>query len=92
MGPGAWLIARDPFPQSLAKTSVHMRCVSLTDGDIRPFADQVGDWLDRHYARAVLVRPDRYIFGTGTPTELIREFTTAMTDPLVVRPVAAACN
>jgi 3-(3-hydroxy-phenyl)propionate hydroxylase len=31
----------------------------------------VADWLAARQAEAVLVRPDHYVFGTGTPSDLI---------------------
>lgn len=58
LGTGEWLIARE----DLAAT------------DMAPFARQIGAWLDRHGADAVLVRPDRYVFGTGSPAHLSSEW------------------
>ena len=40
-------------------------CEDLAAPDMAPFAGQIGGWLDKHEADAVLVRPDRYVFGTG---------------------------
>lgn len=37
---------------------------------IAPFATHVARWLADHEAEAVLVRPDRYVFGTGSATKL----------------------
>ena len=37
----------------------------LAAPDMAPFARQIGGWLDKHGAEAVLVRPDRFVFGTG---------------------------
>lgn len=37
-----------------------------------PFARQIGAWLDKHQAEAVLIRPDRFVFGSGSPAELVR--------------------
>ncbi len=41
-----------------------------TGGALAPFADALAGWLDRHGAEAVLVRPDRYVFGVGPPAAL----------------------
>ncbi|MDP2260582.1 MAG: bifunctional 3-(3-hydroxy-phenyl)propionate/3-hydroxycinnamic acid hydroxylase [Caulobacter sp.] len=41
-----------------------------TGGALAPFADALTGWLDRHGAEAVLVRPDRYVFGVGPPAAL----------------------
>ena len=49
LGSGCWLLSR----RSLASVA------------LAPFAERIGRWLDDHGADAVLVRPDRYVFGTG---------------------------
>ena len=60
-GEGAWLISRaDPGPAE------GVRALSLESASLQPFADVITTWLDKHGAEAVLVRPDRYVFGTGT--------------------------
>lgn len=55
LGPQAWLIDR----------------LDLGSGPAAPFGDALRHWLDQHAARAVLVRPDRHVFGTGEPDALI---------------------
>jgi len=35
-----------------------------------PFAADLREWLQSHSAEAVLVRPDRYVFGTGSRSDL----------------------
>lgn len=42
----------------------------LTKPQFAPFAKQLGSWLGKNGAEAVLVRPDRYVFGTGSPHAL----------------------
>jgi 3-(3-hydroxy-phenyl)propionate hydroxylase len=54
LGAGATLIARG----------------TLASPALMPFAGKLGRWLDEHGAQAVLVRPDRYVFGTGDPETL----------------------
>lgn len=54
LGPGHWLIARS----------------DLKEAALLPFAAQLCAWLDERDASAVLVRPDRYVFGTGTADSL----------------------
>ena len=49
LGEGPWLIAR----------------ASLTAGPLAAFAEQLSPWFESRGAEAVLVRPDRYVFGTG---------------------------
>jgi 3-(3-hydroxy-phenyl)propionate hydroxylase len=58
LGMGHWLIAR----------------ADLAEPRLAPFAPAIGAWLDKHAVDAVLVRPDRYVFGTGDPAVLQREW------------------
>lgn len=50
LGAGQWLLDRE----------------RLAEADLAPFREALETWLDRHQAEAVLVRPDRHVFGTGT--------------------------
>ena len=54
LGPGVWLITRD----------------DLGEGRLAPFAAPLRKWLDHQSVETVLVRPDRYVFGTGAPLAL----------------------
>lgn len=54
LGDGPWLITR----------------TAATSGDLAPFASSLGPWFERTGAEAVLVRPDRYVFGAGAPESL----------------------
>lgn len=67
LGEGLWLISRDPFKSDDAS----MRVVDLASEPAAPFRDRLLAWLDRHGVDAVLVRPDRYVFGSGAPALLI---------------------
>lgn len=69
------------FPQPLAADGTRLDEVlglgywlidrrDLATPQLAPFARQLAGWLDKHQAEAVLVRPDRYVFGTGTSAEL----------------------
>jgi 3-(3-hydroxy-phenyl)propionate hydroxylase len=49
-----------------------LRHIALESKVAAPFAAPLLEWLDRHAARAVLIRPDFYVFGTGNPDELAR--------------------
>jgi 3-(3-hydroxy-phenyl)propionate hydroxylase len=49
-----------------------IRRLELGDPALAPFADALGGWLEAHGAAAVLVRPDRHVFGTGEPDALLR--------------------
>jgi 3-(3-hydroxy-phenyl)propionate hydroxylase len=69
------------FPQAIAADGAKLDAVlgighwlirrtDLTAPSLAPFAKSLGSWLEKHQAEAVLVRPDRYVFGTGTPAAL----------------------
>ncbi|WP_373476101.1 bifunctional 3-(3-hydroxy-phenyl)propionate/3-hydroxycinnamic acid hydroxylase [Sphingorhabdus sp.] len=54
LGAGHWLISRD----------------DLAAPQIAPFGSSLCRWLDKNGAEAVLVRPDRFVFGTGSCDQL----------------------
>jgi len=54
LGAGPWLISR----------------ADLSAPRFASFAAPFARWLDQHGTDAVLVRPDRYVFGTGQRSEL----------------------
>lgn len=66
LGTGPWLIARS---KTLSSASDVTLAQTATLG---AFGAPLEAWLDRHDAEAVLVRPDRYVFGTGAPDALLR--------------------
>lgn len=68
LGPCAWLISCN----AASASTQGLRHVSLDDPILAPFGDTLERWLSRNGAEAVLVRPDRYIFGTGKAVELAR--------------------
>ncbi len=43
---------------------------ALNEPRLAPFRAMLADWLDRHGAEAVLVRPDRHVFGCGPAAHL----------------------
>lgn len=61
LGPGAWLLSRE----------------DLQTEPLAPFASAIGRWLEQHGAEAVLVRPDRYVFGTAEPLPLAEAWKAA---------------
>ena len=59
LGLGTWLITRE----------------DLGGPQLAPFAQPLERWLDSQQCEAVLVRPDRYVFGTGAPAKLTEAWT-----------------
>ena len=68
LGEGEWLFGdtKDAVPTD------GLRHFPLDCDIVRPFAKMLSDWLDEKGVRAVLVRPDRHIFGTGSATILAK--------------------
>ena len=63
LGAGAWLIGAGSAPAGV-------RAVPLEAPVLAPFAEQVKAWLASRGGGAVLVRPDRYVFGVGEASAL----------------------
>lgn len=72
IGEGPWLIVREPCPHAAEFA------IALSDPRLAPFARDIDGWLERHGASAVLVRPDRYVFGAGEPAELSAAYRHAL--------------
>ncbi len=72
-GSGAWLISRND-----AGRPEGLRALPVSSAAMRPFAADVAAWLEKRGAEAVLVRPDRYVFGTGAAEELVSEWRRAL--------------
>ena len=69
LGVGAWIIARHQTP-----AATDMVCVSLDEPAFADVAPVLRRWLDSHQAAAALVRPDRYVFGTGPAAALLAQW------------------
>jgi 3-(3-hydroxy-phenyl)propionate hydroxylase len=67
LGDGPWLIARHRPPADFG-----VAASSLEDPALASFAPAITAWLEAHEAPAVLVRPDRTVFATGTPAAVLR--------------------
>lgn len=65
LGGGAWLVTRTP-----TDAIEDVTCVALDAPAVAPFRKALTRWFDAHAVDAVLVRPDRYVFGTGAPETL----------------------
>lgn len=72
LGDGAWLISRAGADPVLSKFGI--RAIAIGDPTLAPFRDALTEWLDKRHADAVLVRPDRYVFGSGEPSKLVTAF------------------
>ncbi|NWH08092.1 MAG: bifunctional 3-(3-hydroxy-phenyl)propionate/3-hydroxycinnamic acid hydroxylase [Alphaproteobacteria bacterium] len=73
LGPGAWLLTREKVDlRSCEGLRVPLRPATLGSAELSPFAAPLHAWFDNHGVSAVIVRPDRYIFGTGGPVALIK--------------------
>jgi len=51
-----------------------LRTIDLGLGEGAEFHSALENWLIEHNVQAVLVRPDRHIFGTGDPENLYRQW------------------
>jgi len=73
MPDGAWIVTRKK-PNSEGAMPKGITLAWTGEPHLAPFAAQLESWLDRHGAEAVLVRPDRYIFGVGDAQDLAAKF------------------
>lgn len=71
LGPGWWLIATHAAATNASASAV--RVLTLDEPKLAPYRLSIGQWLDRRGAAAVLVRPDRCVFATGDPGNLLIE-------------------
>lgn len=74
LGPGAWLIHRTG--ERLLVEG--LTCIDVDHDAPAGFASHLRTWLDAVGVEAVLVRPDRYIFGTGAARRLALEWTSRL--------------
>jgi len=75
LSPHAWLISR-ATPTVAAPEGVCL--VDPGRADLAPFRPALTAWLEKQGAEAVLVRPDRYVFGTGAPAALLAAWGEAL--------------
>jgi len=69
----SWLISRQPA-QKRPPIGADPTHIDLGAAEIAPFRSQLDAWLDARDADAVLIRPDRYVFGAGSAEALVSEF------------------
>lgn len=74
LGAGPWLIHAGPAPADAAG----LACFEAGAAPLDQFGTAFADWLAARGAEAVLVRPDRVVFGTGPAGRLVRDWRAAM--------------
>lgn len=74
LGRGAWLISKTEV--NAEDTEPNVACVSIEDDALKPFQNELLNWLAKHDAEAVLIRPDRSVFGAGSPGALLSKWKT----------------
>jgi 3-(3-hydroxy-phenyl)propionate hydroxylase len=73
LGPGAWLIVQ--HTAVAAERSVPgLRIFHIDSPALSPFRSALQSWLATANADAVLVRADRYVFGTGSALDLLAAY------------------
>lgn len=71
----AWLITAQSVPDFIP---FGLSLVGLDDPRVALFRGALAAWLVENGVEAVLVRADRYIFGTGMPADLLHGWSHAM--------------
>jgi 3-(3-hydroxy-phenyl)propionate hydroxylase len=87
LGAGFWLISRKAVTVGPGGKLIGIRNFALDDEILAPFSSPLSAWLDVAEADAVLVRPDRYVFGTGNAADLENEAVSQ-----IVREIAPAAQ
>ncbi|QUD88112.1 bifunctional 3-(3-hydroxy-phenyl)propionate/3-hydroxycinnamic acid hydroxylase MhpA [Phenylobacterium montanum] len=67
LGDGAWLISIDAVDPILTDGLAAWR---LSNPALQPYAEAIRAWLAKREMEAVLIRPDRYVFGAGSAAGL----------------------
>lgn len=74
LGHGAWLITEADVGGLGPSVPDGITVFGLLDPRLAPFQAPLQQWLRQANAPAVIVRSDRYVFGTGQPAELLTAF------------------
>jgi 3-(3-hydroxy-phenyl)propionate hydroxylase len=77
LGAGAWLISTEAAMPSMPALIAR----SVADPELAPFSAALGNWLSDRGIESVLVRPDRYVFGTGAAAALAAAFRECLHPP-----------
>ena len=81
LGEGPWLISRAPADPVSGFRVRHLREPALA-----PFRAELDKWFSARQAQGVLIRPDRYVFGTGHPRDLSDAWQKALNAPHQLTP------
>jgi 3-(3-hydroxy-phenyl)propionate hydroxylase len=73
LGPGAWLIVQHTAIAA-DRSVLGLRVFHLDSPALSPFRSALQSWLATANAEAVLVRADRYVFGTGSALQLLAAY------------------
>ncbi len=85
MGPQFWLISRS------AITGGPLRHVNAVQLGFDLFDDgSIENWLRKADAQAALIRPDRYVFGTGSAPALVDDLGAFLVNPAAATPAVAS--
>lgn len=88
LGHGAWLIASSW--EGATSEPNDLTVWKLDDPALAGFAETLRVWLAELGAAAVLVRPDRVVFGTGEPGLLAQSYAQVLSLPPVNEPAASS--
>jgi 3-(3-hydroxy-phenyl)propionate hydroxylase len=70
----------------LPRLQVNVRLLDLAEDTSNPFKSFLESWLDDAGTDAVLIRPDRHIFGIGRPGDLLRQWNSALSEGSTDKP------
>lgn len=74
LGHDAWLVTG----RTVAKPAGGVRLLAPDTDAVAPFRAALQGWLATQGVEAVLIRPDRYVFGAGDPDTLLTAWTEAL--------------
>lgn len=81
LGRGAVIIHRGALGSEAADCPASLRSVDVDADDGAPFDHDIARWLEAQQVEAVIVRPDRYVFGSGEAQELVSAWKIATNAP-----------
>ncbi len=81
LGSQAWLISAGALHARMIDRRLNILQVSTAAPMLAAFRPELEAWLAKAGAEAVLVREDRYVFGTGTAGELVRAYQAMLEGP-----------